>query len=238
MAVIPSSSVKADEKYHFVLNIFHILIIASSIILVVMDSVEILHLLPGFTMHDYLQVQLWVCVVFMLDFFIGLYLSNTRWHYIRKHFVFLLVSVPYLNIIYFEQLTLSPEVYYLLKFMPLVRGGYALVIVISWLTHNKITNLMVSYLTMLLSVVYFSSLIFYVKELPVNTEVTTYTDALWWAFMDVTTVGSNIYAVTLTGKALSVLLAALGMMMFPIFTVYITDRFSKFIGNKGAADQS
>lgn len=40
--------------------------------------------------------------------------------------------------------------------------------------------------------------------------------------MDVTTVGSNIYAVTPTGRILSVLLAALGMMMFPIFTVYVT----------------
>ena len=40
--------------------------------------------------------------------------------------------------------------------------------------------------------------------------------------MDVTTVGSNIIAVTPTGRVLSVLLAALGMMMFPIFTVYVT----------------
>lgn len=55
-----------------------------------------------------------------------------------------------------------------------------------------------------------------------NTLVTGYGDALWWAFMDVTTVGSNIIAVTVTGRVLSVLLAALGMMMFPIFTVYVT----------------
>ena len=55
-----------------------------------------------------------------------------------------------------------------------------------------------------------------------NPLVTGYGDALWWAFMDVTTVGSNIIAVTVTGRVLSVLLAALGMMMFPIFTVYVT----------------
>ena len=56
-----------------------------------------------------------------------------------------------------------------------------------------------------------------------NPLVTDYGDALWWAFMDVTTVGSNIIAMTTTGRVLSVLLAALGMMMFPIFTVYITN---------------
>lgn len=45
--------------------------------------------------------------------------------------------------------------------------------------------------------------------------------------MDVTTVGSNIIAVTVTGRVLSVLLAALGMMMFPIFTVYVTSLIQK-----------
>ena len=75
---------------------------------------------------------------------------------------------------------------------------------------------------MLMATVYFASLIFFVLEHKVNPMVTDYWSALWWAFMDVTTVGSNIYAVTPTGKILSVVLAALGMMMFPIFTVYVT----------------
>ena len=76
---------------------------------------------------------------------------------------------------------------------------------------------------MLLATVYFASLAFFVLEHKVNPLVTDYGDALWWAFMDVTTVGSNIVAMTTTGRVLSVLLAALGMMMFPIFTVYVTN---------------
>lgn len=59
-------------------------------------------------------------------------------------------------------------------------------------------------------------------EHSVNPLVKDYSDALWWASMDVTTVGSNIDAMTTVGRILSVVLAALGMMMFPIFTVYIT----------------
>ena len=102
-------------------------------------------------------------------------------------------------------------------------GGYALAIVVGWLTYNRASSLFVSYLTMLLATVYFSSLAFFVLEHRVNPLVNDYGDALWWAFMDVTTVGSNIIAQTVTGRVLSVLLAALGMMMFPIFTVYITN---------------
>lgn len=116
----------------------------------------------------------------------------------------------------------SPEVSYFLRFIPLLRGGYALAIVVGWLSGSKASGLFTSYITMLMATVYFASLIFFVLEHKVNPMVTDYWSALWWAFMDVTTVGSNIYAVTPTGKILSVVLAALGMMMFPIFTVYVT----------------
>ena len=111
--------------------------------------------------------------------------------------------------------------------MPLIRGGYALAIVVGWFTSNKATGLFFSYIIILLSTVYFSSLTFFLFEKGVNPLVKNYTDALWWAAMDVTTVGSNIVAVTGVGRVLSVLLAALGMMMFPIFTVYVTNLITK-----------
>ena len=123
---------------------------------------------------------------------------------------------------HFYHITFSPEISYFLRFIPLLRGGYALAIVVGWLSGSKASGLFTSYITMLMATVYFASLIFFVLEHKVNPMVTDYWSALWWAFMDVTTVGSNIYAVTPTGKILSVVLAALGMMMFPIFTVYVT----------------
>lgn len=100
-------------------------------------------------------------------------------------------------------------------------------IVVSWFTYNKATGLFISYLVTLLFTIYFSSLAFFLFEKGVNPGVKTYGDAVWWAFMDATTVGSNIVAVTTVGKVLSVLLAAIGMMMFPIFTVYVTNILTK-----------
>lgn len=107
--------------------------------------------------------------------------------------------------------------------MPLIRGGFTLAIVVSWLTYSKVAGLFFTYIIILVSTVYFASLTFFLFEHGSNPTVTTYQDALWWATMDVTTVGSNITAVTTVGRVLSVVLAAMGMMMFPIFTVYITN---------------
>lgn len=200
----------------------HIMILMLSLFLIVDISIDTFNNIPFITQTTYLKTQFWICMFFIADFLLEFILSKDKISYLRTHFIFLLVSIPYLNIINYYEWTFTPEVTYFLRFIPLVRSGYALAIVVGWLTSNKASGLFVSYLTMLLATVYFSSLIFFVLEQKVNPEVQSYDDALWWAFMDVTTVGSNIYAVTPTGRILSVLLAALGMMMFPIFTVYVT----------------
>lgn len=138
------------------------------------------------------------------------------------------MSVPYLWIIHRLGLDFfSPRVAYLLQYIPLVRGGYALAMVVGWITSNRAAGLFATYLIMLVATVYFSSLVFFMFEQGVNTGVKTYADALWWASMDVTTVGSAISPVTPEGRILAVVLAALGMMMFPIFTVYITSIVTK-----------
>ena len=203
-------------------GILHILILLLSVFLIITISIDTFHNISFLNQGNYMEIQLWICSFFMFDFLLEFVLSDHKWKYLRNRFIFFLVSIPYLNIFF------SSETYYFLRFIPLVRSGYALAIVVGWLSYNKISSLFISYVTMLMATVYFSSLIFFVLEHAVNPMVTRYTDALWWAFMDVTTVGSNIYAVTATGKILSVVLAALGMMMFPIFTVYVTSLLQKF----------
>lgn len=203
--------------------ILHIVILLLSVFLVVMISIDTFDNVSFYEEPKFQKWQFWICVVFMLDFFIELFLSERKWHYIWTHLIFFIVSIPYQAIIYHFGWDISKEASYLIRYMPLIRGGYAMAIVVGWFTSNKVTGLFFSYIITLLSTVYFASLTFYLFEYHVNPLVNQYRDALWWAAMDVTTVGSNIIAVTTVGKVLSVLLAALGMMMFPIFTVYVTN---------------
>ena len=203
-------------------GILHVIILLLSLFLVISISVDTFKGIPFYEQSVYMEVQLWICALFLADFVLEWILATNWKRYVATHFIFLLVAIPYQNIIAYMGWTFSPEITYMLRFIPLVRGGYSMAIVVGWLTYNHASGLFVSYLTMLLATVYFSSLAFYVMEHGTNPLVTGYGDALWWAFMDVTTVGSNIIAVTATGRVLSVLLAALGMMMFPIFTVYVT----------------
>lgn len=207
--------------------ILHIIILLLSVFLVVMISIDTFRNVSFYELPEFQKWQFWICVVFMADFFIEFFLADKKWKYLGSHFIFLLVSIPYQAILYHYGWHISDQLAYLIRYMPLIRGGYAMAIVVSWLTSNKVTGLFFSYIITLISTVYFASLTFYLFEVHVNPGVQKYSDALWWAAMDVTTVGSNIEAVTPVGRVLSVLLAALGMMMFPIFTVYVTNLLTK-----------
>ena len=201
----------------------HMFVLLLSIILIVIISIDTFKNIAFYREPQFEQLDFWICVLFLADFFIEWFLAERKWRYLGTHFLFLLVAIPYTAIINHYGLTFSPKVEYLLRYVPLVRGGYALAMVVTWLTSNKATGLFLSYLVSLVATLYFSSVVFFVFEQDVNPLVNTYGNALWWAAMDMTTVGSNIVAVTPVGMVLSVLLAALGMMLFPIFTVYVTN---------------
>lgn len=203
-------------------TILHVVVLVLSVLLILYISVDTLNNVNILNEPRFLNFEFWVCVVFMADFVIEFILTKRKWHYLWTHFLFLLVSIPYVAIIHHYGWFFSPQLEYLLRYLPLVRGGYALAIVVGWFTYNKASGLFVTYVVTLIATVYFCSLAFFVFEKGINPNVTTYGDALWWAAMDMTTVGSNVVAMTTVGRVLSVVLAALGMMMFPIFTVYIT----------------
>lgn len=216
--------------------ILHIIILLLSILLIVLISVDTFHGVRFYDQPRFEKWQLWICVFFIADFFIELVLSKDKKHYIWTHLIFLIVSIPYQATLYHFGIHLSKEFGYIIRYMPLIRGGYAMAIVVGWFTSNKATGLFFSYIITLISTVYFASLTFFLFEQGVNPLVKYYKDALWWAAMDVTTVGCNIVAVTGVGRVLSVLLAALGMMMFPIFTVYVTNLLTQ--RNKNAINRS
>lgn len=170
----------------------------------------------------YARIQLWVCVYFLVDVSLLMLLGSRKRSFVIGHFLLILLSIPYLSLIDYFSLTFSQEMQYVLKFLPILRGGVALIVLVKMVVSNKLTGLLVAYLICFFSLFYFQTLIFYVFEKGVNPLVTNYDDALWWASLTVTTLGSNIVPVTVLGKISTVFLAVIGLTVFPIFTVYIT----------------
>ncbi len=168
------------------------------------------------------RLQFWICIYFLIDFILLMLIADDKAQYFKRYFLLVPLSIPYLNILGYYQVDLSTNVLYLLKFLPIIRGVVALILLVNLLISNRITGLFIAYLSIFISIAYIQTLIFFLFESPVNHAVKNYYDVLWWASMTVTTLGSNIVPVTGVGKASTVILAITGITIFPIFTVYIT----------------
>lgn len=208
-------------------DLLHLAVLGLSIFLVVSISVDTFRNVAFYRQPEFMKVQFWVCIFFLSDFVIEFFMDHRKAHYLLTRSVFFLVSIPYESIIQYFGIELAPEIGYLLRFVPLVRGGYALAIVVGWFTANRAESMLVTYILTLMASVYFASMVFYVVEHDVNVGVVNYQDALWWACMEMVTTGSSISAVTPVGRFLGFAMSCLGMMMLPMFTVYITTLIQK-----------
>ncbi len=234
-------SKKSENKSaEYVLGTTNFVVLVLSVLLIVWISIDTFKRVNFLENHAYMTFQFWVCVVFVADFFIGLAYSENKGRYFRRRIFFLLLSIPYLNIINLMGIDLGHNALYFVRFIPLARGALALSIVISYLSSNAVTSLFISYLSIMILVGYFCSLIFYQREAGVNPQVNSYWTALWWSAMNMSTVGCDISPVTASGKIVAVILPVSGMIIFPLFTVYLTDFVTRSIkkGRRENADET
>lgn len=176
----------------------------------------------------YMKYQFAACMVFLAEYFYRFIISPHKLRFMFLALPFLIISIPYLNIIEYFNIWVSHEVLIYICFIPIVRGLVALVMVVNYVAKNFSTTVCASYALVLLPTVYMSGLVFYVAEKDVNSAVKNFWYALWWAGMNVSTIGCYINPVTTTGMILALMLSFLGIVMLPLFTVYSGDVINRY----------
>ena len=193
-----------------------------SLLLVISISIDTFRGVAFYDDTNYLDLQFWICLMLMVLFFLEVYNADNSWQYFGRHFLFLLLIIPYLTFFDGFGVELPLQVEYLFRFIPLVRGYIAFTLIAYGLLRDLSSGLLIIYIVVLFSFIYYCSLIFYVLESGVNPQLHSFWDSLWYSCMTATTAGCNITATTAVGKVISILLALAGMMLLPVFTVYLT----------------
>lgn len=206
-----------------------------SLLLVISISIDTFRGVAFYDDANYLDLQFWICLMLMALFFFEVYNADNSWQYFGRHFLFLLLIIPYLTFFDWCGVELPLQVEYLFRFIPLVRGYIAFTLIAYGLLRDLSSGLLIIYIVVLFSFIYYCSLIFYVLESGVNPQLHSFWDSLWYSCMTATTAGCNITATTAVGKVISILLALAGMMLLPVFTVYLTSLIRT--GKVEAADE-
>ena len=175
----------------------------------------------------YLTIQFVVCLILLCDFFVRWAAAERRTRFFWHNLPFLLLSIPYLNILAWSGVRMTHDWAILVGLIPLLRAFLAMVIIVRWLVRgNKMRRIFFAYIFTVVVFTYISALVFYDYEVLVNPKLHGFGNALWWAWMNVTTVGAEIFPVTAIGKVFCVMLPSLGMMFFPIFTTYVLQEYA------------
>lgn len=217
-----------------VLTALHMVVLAVAVLLILIITRDIFENVSFLVDPQYLKMQLWICVIFMLDIVIDCVFGDHNWRVIAMNIVFFFLCIPFVNVIDYFDIHVTGEMLFILRLLPMLRAAYIIVQVTGTINSDKVSSLFRAYITLFIVIVYFSSLMFYVEEHSVNSGVDTYWSALWWTIMTLTTAGCYITEVTTVGKILSVVLSAGGLILFPVFTVYVANAVS---GTSSSDDQ-
>ena len=203
------------------------LTVLAGIALLVGLSVEIIGGDHTHFSRPYLVVQFVVCIVFLWDFFGRWAAAEYRGRFFGRHLFYLLISIPWLNIIGWCGVHLTHDWGVVVGLLPLLRAFVAMAIIVRWLVDGtRIRRMLAAYVFTVVVFTYISALVFFDYEIGVNPKLDNFGNALWWAWMNVTTVGAAIFPVTVVGKVTCILLPSLGMMFFPIFTTYVLQEYT------------
>ena len=194
-----------------------------SLLLVISISIDTFKGIPFYDDTSYLDLQFWICMLLIILFVLEVFNADSPRHYLGRHIFFLLLIIPYLTIFDWCGVVLSSEMEFLFRFIPLIRGYISFTVIAYALMRDLTAGLLITYIVVLFSFIYYCSLIFYVLEVDTNPMVHNFWDSLWYSCMTATTAGCSIQAITPVGKVISVLLALAGMMLLPVFTVYLTN---------------
>ena len=199
----------------------------AGVALLVGISIEVLTGDHIFYSEWYMWLQFVVCIIFMIDFAAVMISSNKnsrRWFLLNL--LFFIISIPYLNILDWLNIVPHRGLAIVVAALPLLRSFVAMGIVVWWFIAGRVSRIFAAYLFTVVCFTYLAALIFYDYEILVNEKLDSFGNAFWWAWMNTTTVGAAIFPVTAIGKTLAVLLPGLGMMFFPVFTIYITNIYT------------
>lgn len=184
---------------------------------------------PFYGDAGFMHFQLAVCLIFTLQYWLSVAISANPWQKAASNIFFLLVSIPYTNILQWCDVYMSQDVLYYLRFIPVLRGAAGVALALSYVSRVRIFSMFASYLGIIIIAVFFASIIFYDRESQLNPYTRSYEMSLWWCCLELTTLGAPVDPVTPIGRMLSVMLSVMGMLMFPLFTVYLTSLIKRVV---------
>lgn len=166
------------------------------------------------------QIDTGICLYFLYDFFLRLYQADDKRAFLQWGWIDLLASIPAFNWFRLGQLVR------VVRILRMVRSFRSIRDFLHYLFRDRANGtLAVVLLSSILLMIFGAIAILYVERVP-DANIKTPSDALWWAFVTITTVGyGDRFPVTTFGRLIAAVLMIAGVGLFGTFTGYVANFF-------------
>lgn len=212
----------ANEIKEEKLNFLNLLIIILSFYVLGSLVVDTFFTLPQEIAKVLNYVDNFICGVFLLDFIIRYRQAENKLQFMKWGWIDLIASVPTLDFMRAGRLLR------LIRLIRIIRAFRSTKHIVQHIFKNKVQGTLTSVAIIAVLMLLFSSIAILQFETDPNSNIKTAGDAIWWAYVTMTTVGyGDKYPVTTEGRIVAAVLMTVGVGLFGTFTAYVSSWFVK-----------
>lgn len=160
-------------------------------------------------------------IVFLFDFFRSLRRAPKKWAYFLKGggWLDLLGSLPFSQLAVFR----FARLFRVVRVMRTLKANDFREIIVGRLAQS---TLLFTLVVALLLIFVISGIVLYAEQGNPKANIVNYPDAVWWAFVTITTVGyGDYYPVTTLGRSMAVILMFFGLGIIGVLASYLSTTF-------------
>ncbi len=166
------------------------------------------------------RIDNFVCLVFIGDFVFNVITAKSNLRYLKCGWIDLVSSIPNIQILRWGRFAR------VVRILRILRGIRSTKLILKVLFANRAKGTFASVAKISFVLVVFSSIAILNCETSPDSNIQSASDALWWSFVTITTVGyGDFYPTTLLGRIIAAVLMTAGVGLFGTFTAYIASFF-------------
>jgi voltage-gated potassium channel len=209
-----------ENKKQLKIGLLNIIVIVLSIYVLGALVIDTIFMLPQESSTLLLYIDNTICLFFFFEFCYRFYHAKHKLKFMKWGWIDLVASIPMVGFLR------AGRILRLIRLLRIVRAFRSTKQIIDHVFENKAQGAFTSISIIAILLVIFSAIGILQVEKDPTSNIKTAEDAIWWAYVTITTVGyGDKFPVTTEGRIIAAVLMTAGVGLFGTFTAYVASWF-------------
>ncbi|RCH56338.1 ion transporter [Mucilaginibacter hurinus] len=202
------------------IDVLNLIVFVLSVYVLGALLIDTIFKLPAETSRLLIYIDNVICLLFFVDFCVRFYNAKNKIEFMRWGWIDLVSSIPTVSFLR------AGRILRLIRVLRLIRAFRSTHSFVSYVFKDKAKGAFTSIFIFAILLVIFSAIAILQVEKDPASNIKTAEDAIWWAYVTITTVGyGDKFPVTTEGRIIAAVLMTAGVGLFGTFTAFIASWF-------------